>query len=274
MGGMKMAELYGNDSNRESDKTRNQYKNKVQIYKDRMKTGKILMATGILCIVGILSIISFGDMVLNDMVLNTVVLGIILFILCAAMIIGMILIDESEPKYEKSKKELESLGEDVQGEDVIASTLKSLPNEYMIFNNVLLNYNGQLTEMDCIVLSCYGISIVKVKDCKGVVHGLASDDVWECMKIDDSKKAYESKIENPLIEVQRQVQVLSDILDRKNICTDIQGYVVLPMAENVNVDSDNVLLNNIQLKHAILLSDKKVLSDDQIEVIKGVLTQL
>ena len=94
------------------------------------------------------------------------------------------------------------------------------------------------------------------------------------MKIDDSKKAYESKIENPLIEVQRQVQVLSDILDRKNICTDIQGYVVLPMAENVNVDSDNVLLNNIQLKHAILSSDKKVLSDDQIEVIKGVLTQL
>lgn len=264
-----MAELYGNDSNRESDKIKNQYKNKVLIYKDRIKTGKILMATGILCIVGILSIISFGDMDLN-----TVVLGIILFILCAAMIIGMILMDESEPKYKKSKEELESLVVDVQGEDVIASTLKSLPNEYMIFNNVLLNYNGQLTEMDCIVLSCYGISIVEVKDCKGVVHGLASDDVWSCMRIDDSKKAYESEIENPLIELQRQVQVLSDILDRKNICTDIQGYAVLPMAENVNVDSDNVLLNNIQLKHAILSSDKKVLSDDQIEVIKGVLTQL
>lgn len=103
-----MAELYGNDSNRESDKIRNQYKNKVQTYEGRMKTGKILMATGILCIVGILNIISFGDMDLN-----TVVLGIILFILCAAMIIGMILIDESEPKYEKSKKELESLGEGV-----------------------------------------------------------------------------------------------------------------------------------------------------------------
>ena len=44
--------------------------------------------------------------------------------------------------------------------------------------------------------------------------------------------------------------------------------------QKMNVDSDNVLLNNIQLKHAILSSDKKVLSDDQIEVIKGVLTQL
>ena len=264
-----MAELYGNDSNRESKKIRNQYKNKVQIYEGRMKTGKILMATGILCTVGILIIISFGNMDFN-----TVVLGIILFILCVAMIIGLILMDESEPKYKKSKEELESLGVDVQGEDVIASSLKSLPNDYMIFNNVLLNYNGQLTEMDCIVLSCYGMSIVEVKDCKGVVHGLASDDVWSCMKIDDSKKAYESKIENPLIEVQRQVQVLSDILDRKNICTDIQGYVVLPMAENVNVDSDNVLLNNNQLKQAILANDENVLSNDQIEVIKGVLTQL
>lgn len=264
-----MAELYGNDSNRESKKIRNQYKNKVQIYEGRMKTGKILMATGILCTVGILIIISFGNMDFN-----TVVLGIILFILCVAMIIGMILMDESEPKYKKSKEELESLGVDVQGEDVIAFTLKSLPNDYMIFNNVLLNYNGQLTEMDCIVLSCYGISIVEVKDCKGVVHGLASDDVWSCMKIDDSKKAYESKIENPLIEVQRQVQVLSDILDRKNICTDIQGYVVLPMAENVNVDSDNVLLNNNQLKQTILANDENILSNDQIEVIKGVLTQL
>ena len=58
------------------------------------------------------------------------------------------------------------------------------------------------------------------------------------------------------------------------ICTDIQGYVVLPMAENVNVDSDNVLLNNNQLKQAILANDENVLSNDQIEVIKGVLTQL
>ena len=92
-----MAELYGNDSNRESKKIRNQYKNKVQIYEGRMKTGKILMATGILCTVGILIIISFGNMDFN-----TVVLGIILFILCVAMIIGMILMDESEPKYKKS----------------------------------------------------------------------------------------------------------------------------------------------------------------------------
>ena len=76
------------------------------------------------------------------------------------------------------------------------------------------------------------------------------------------------------LAVKVQVQVLSDILDRKNICTDIQGYVVLPMAENVNVDSDNVLFNNNQLKQAILANDENVLSNDQIEVIKGVLTQL
>ena len=264
-----MAELYGNDSNRESKKIRNQYKNKVQIYEGRMKTGKILMATGILCTVGILIIISFGNMDFN-----TVVLGIILFILCVAMIIGMILMDESEPKYKKSKEELESLGVDVQGEDVIASTLKSLPNDYMIFNNVALNYNGELTEIDSIILSCHGIFVVDVKNYKGVLFGLESDDVWSRTKTSKADKSYDGAIKNPVKQVDRKAQIVSNVLYKKGIRTDVEGYVVLPMADKVIVDSDKVFLNIIQLKQMILSKNQAILSQDKVETIKDILMQL
>ena len=144
----------------------------------------------------------------------------------------------------------------------------------MIFNNVALNYNGQLTEIDCIVLSCYGIWVVEVKSYKGVIHGLAANDMWSRIKTSKSGKEYDSEIKNPLKQVDRQVQILSNVLYRKGIRTTAQGYVVFPVAENVNVDSDKVFLNSSQLKREILSYNQVVLPKDRVETIKDILMQL
>ena len=246
-----MAKVYGNNAHNGNAQLKREYDEKASAAKTRMKIEFIIAAIGF---IGFLVITPF---------LSAMWFVIVNFITVF-----------SSMKYEKYKGKADALNIGIQGEEVITSTLTSLPDEYMIFNNVALNYNGQLTEIDCIVLSCYGIWVVEVKSYKGVIHGFAANDMWSRIKTSKSGKEYDSEIKNPLKQVERQVQILSNVLYRKGIRTTAQGYVVFPVAENVNVDSDKVFLNSSQLKREILSYNQVVLPKDRVETIRDVLTQL
>ena len=246
-----MAKVYGNNAHNGNAQLKREYEEKASAAKTRMKIEFIIAAIGF---IGFLVITPF---------LSAMWFVIVNFITVF-----------SSMKYEKYKGKADALNIGIQGEEVITSTLTSLPDEYMIFNNVALNYNGQLTEIDCIVLSCFGIWVVEVKSYKGVIHGLAANEMWSRIKTSKSGKEYDSEIKNPLKQVERQVQILSNVLYRKGIRTTAQGYVVFPVAENVNVDSDKVFLNSSQLKREILSYNQVVLPKDRVETIRDVLTQL
>ena len=246
-----MAKVYGNNAHNGNAQLKREYEEKASAAKTRMKIEFIIAAIGF---IGFLVITPF---------LSAMWFVIVNFITVF-----------SSMKYEKYKGKADALNIGMQGEEVITSTLTSLPDDYMVFNNVALNYNGQLTEIDCIVLSCFGIWVVEVKSYKGVIHGLAANDMWSRIKTSKSGKEYDSEIKNPLKQVERQVQILSNVLYRKGIRITAKGYVVFPVAENVNVDSDKVFLNSSQLKREILSYNQIVLPKDRVETIKDVLTQL
>ena len=239
-----MAKVYGNNAHNGNAQLKREYDEKASAAKRRMRIGIVISVTG--------------------------------FILYAQsmFLLGNIIAAFSSMKYEKYKGKADALNIGIQGEEVITSTLTSLPDDYMVFNNVALNYNGQLTEIDCIVLSRYGLWVVEVKSYKGVIHGLATNDMWSRIKTSKSGKEYDSEIKNPLKQVERQVQILSNVLYRKGIRTYAQGCVVFPVAENVNVDSDKVFLNSSQLKREILSYKQVVFPKDRVETIRDVLTQL
>lgn len=246
-----MAKVYGNNAHNGNAQLKREYEEKASAAKRRMRIEFIIAMIGF---IGFLVITPFLSGLWFVLVNFTTVF--------------------SSMKYEKYKGKADALNIGIQGEEVITSTLTSLPDDYMIFNNVALNYNGQLTEIDCIVLSCFGIWVVEVKSYKGVIHGLASNDMWSRIKTSKSGKEYDSEIKNPLKQVERQVQILSNVLYRKGIRTTAKGYVVFPVAENVNVDSDKVFLNSSQLKREILSYNQVVLPKDRVETIRDVLTQL
>ena len=125
-----------------------------------------------------------------------------------------------------------------------------------------------------VILSCHGIFVVDVKNYKGVLFGLEADEVWSRTKTSKADKSYGGAIKNPVKQVDRKAQIVSNVLYKKGIRTDVDGYVVLPMADKVIVDSDKVFLNIIQLKQTILSKDKVVLSQDKVETIKDILMQL
>ena len=246
-----MAKVYGNNAHNGNAQLKREYEEKASAAKTRMKIEFIIATIGF---IGFLVITPF---------LSAMWFVIVNFITVF-----------SSMKYEKYKGKADALNIGIQGEEVITSTLTSLPDDYMVFNNVALNYNGQLTEIDCIVLSRFGLWVVEVKSYKGVIHGLAANDMWSRIKTSKSGKEYNSEIKNPLKQVERQVQILSNVLYRKGIRITAKGYVVFPVAENVNVDSDKVFLNIIQLKQMILSKNQAILSQDKVETIRDVLTQL
>lgn len=252
-----MAKVYGNNAHNGNAQLKREYDEKASAAKRRMRIGIVISVTGFILYVQ--SMYLYGNMF---------VLGIPMFLL------GNIIAVFSSMKYEKYKGKADALNIGIQGEEVITSTLTSLPDDYMIFNNVALNYNGELTEIDSIILSCHGIFVVDVKNYKGVLFGLESDDVWSRTKISKADKSYGGAIKNPVKQVDRKAQIVSNVLYKKGIRTDVEGYVVLPMADKVIVDSDKVFLNIIQLKQTILSKNQAVLSQDKVETIKDILMQL
>ena len=165
-----MAKVYGNNAHNGNAQLKREYDEKASAAKRRMRIEFIIAMIGF---IGFLVITPF--------------LSVLWFVLVNFTTVF------SSMKYEKYKGKADALNIGIQGEEVITSTLTSLPDDYMIFNNVALNYNGQLTEIDCIVLSCYGIWVVEVKSYKGVIHGLAANDMWSRIKTSKSGKEYDSE---------------------------------------------------------------------------------
>ena len=259
-----MAKVYGNNAHNGNAQLKREYEEKMQAWKGPKTISNVITMIGFIGFMGTILLSFIGVM---PSVKSTVEFWFI-------ALVGAVMKSITNSRYEKYKGKADALNIGIQGEEVITSTLTSLPDDYMIFNNVALNYNGQLTEIDCIVLSCFGIWVVEVKSYKGVIHGFAANDMWSRIKTSKSGKEYDSEIKNPLKQVERQVQILSNVLYRKGIRTTAQGYVVFPVAENVNVDSDKVFLNSSQLKREILSYNQVVLPKDRVETIRDVLTQL
>ena len=259
-----MAKVYGNNAHNGNAQLKREYEEKMQAWKGPKTISNVITMIGFIGFMGtiLLSFIGFMPSVKSAVEFWFIAL------------VGAVMKSITNSRYEKYKGKADALDIGIQGEEVITSTLTSLPDEYMIFNNVALNYNGKLTEIDSIILSCHGIFVVDVKNYKGVLFGLEADEVWSRTKTSKADKSYGGAIKNPVKQVDRKAQIVSNVLYKKGIRTDVDGYVVLPMADKVIVDSDKVFLNIIQLKQTILSKDKVVLSQDKVETIKDILMQL
>lgn len=69
------------------------------------------------------------------------------------------------PKKRRKKRTYSSyakvLGE--IGEESVASILRTLPKDYVVFNDVYLEIKGKSTQIDHVVISRYGVFIIETK---------------------------------------------------------------------------------------------------------------
>ena len=262
---MKMAEQYGDNVSNRNEQLKKEYERKIQSSKMPSRITLVLLIVYVFYYYFVRPSIFLASLFDIQELLTYCTILIIVYAILRAV---------AQTNINAYQEQLDWLNVEIQVGEVLVSTLKALPDDYMIFNNVALNYNGELTEIDSIILSCHGIFVVDVKNYKGVLFGLESDDVWSRTKTSKADKSYDGAIKNPVKQVDRKAQIVSNVLYKKGIRTDVEGYVVLPMADKVIVDSDKVFLNSSQLKREILSYNQVVLPKDRVETIKDILMQL
>mgnify|MGYP003571403033 CR=1 FL=1 len=156
-----------------------------------------------------------------------------------------------------------------RGERYVSRILSSLnETEYKVLNDImLLVKNGKTTQIDHIVVSCYGIFVIETKNYSGWIFGRENSEYW--MQVIYQEK---HKFRNPVKQNQAHIFALKELLSEYTSIEYFPIVVFVGSAELKEIDSkvpviyDNYLLRVIQSN-----SVKKCLSEDEIQKIVDLL---
>lgn len=93
-----------------------------------------------------------------------------------------------------------------KGEEVVASLLSYLPEEYFVFNDVYLYIKGRSVQIDHVVISRYGVFVIETKNYTGWIYGNEKSEYW-------TQTIYENKYQfrNPLKQNYSHIKSLQSI---------------------------------------------------------------
>jgi hypothetical protein len=92
------------------------------------------------------------------------------------------------------------------GEESVASILRTLPKDYVVFNDVYLEIKGKSTQIDHVVISRYGVFIIETKNYTGWIFGNDTSEYWTQTIYEDKYK-----LRNPLRQNYSHLKTLQSI---------------------------------------------------------------
>ena len=124
------------------------------------------------------------------------------------------------------------------GEAAVAWRLYKLPEEkYTVLNDILLVSNNNSTQIDHIVVSCYGIFVIETKNIHGKVYGSENSEYWTQYLPDTGYKRYgstkEYKLRNPIWQNDGHVKAIKRLLSNRNV--PVYGLVAFSNATDLRV---------------------------------------
>ncbi|WP_303867599.1 NERD domain-containing protein [Acetobacterium wieringae] len=133
------------------------------------------------------------------------------------------------------------------GEKAVEKILTTLPkDQYVVYNNILLQSDYGTTQIDHIVLSVFGVFVIETKNYQGWIFGNERDDYW-------TQNIYgkKTRFKNPIRQNYGHVKAI------ERIFSDIDALEIIPIVAfsgrsqlKVNVSSENVITFS-QLKDRI-----------------------
>lgn len=180
---------------------------------------------------------------------------------------GILIIGLGDVLWRKYK----TLSAGLYGEELVSYTLSTLPNEYTMYNNILLEKDGKRAAIDTLVISKYGVFLGEVKNHKGRISGNENDSAWIQIKKSSGGKCYENSIKNPVKQAKFQTYLLSSILKENGLNCYIHPYVVFISAEDITTDSEIVLKSENEFYNTILSYHDIKISKENLEKLKGVM---
>ena len=138
------------------------------------------------------------------------------------------------------------------GEFWVRLELRKLPKEYLVINNLMVEYNSKTCQIDHLVISKYGIFIIETKQYNGYIKGNDYDLNWEQRF---KKKIYH--IHNPIHQNYGHLQMLKQV-------TGIDESLFIPLVcissrARVNVKSKKVVLLNDLIDTILNYNEEKIL---------------
>ena len=119
------------------------------------------------------------------------------------------------------------------GEKFVSKKLFKLdPAHYKVLDDLLLPSNGNLnmTQLDHVVISNYGIFCIETKSYKGWIFGNANDKYWTQVIYKHKEKFY-----NPLRQNYAHTQAIEEIIKSKYPKAQILSFVAFPIAEKLKI---------------------------------------
>ncbi|GAG76019.1 unnamed protein product, partial [marine sediment metagenome] len=153
-------------------------------------------------------------------------------------------------------------------EKKVARFLSKLnPKKYKIINNLMIETEGNTTQIDHLVISNYGIFIIESKNYYGWITGNDYGD-WLL-----TIYRYKRKIINPIRQNYGHVQVLKNLLkDYPNI--SYYPIVVFTKRSIFNVNTGTDVVYNTDLVNTIKKHQEEIISDDSKDKIYKYLINL
>lgn len=152
-----------------------------------------------------------------------------------------------------------------KGEHEVLNRLSSLSSEYRVLHNLIVTKaDGHTTEVDCVVVSKYGIFVIEVKGAKGVFRGDVRSKYWRMERF--SSHRYNNncgKIYSPVFQNKKHIKVIRNYLGgidksvfRNIVCFSNIRAIVLVNGFKVIIPSN--LLDEIQKHKECIIEDEEV----------------
>lgn len=153
------------------------------------------------------------------------------------------------------------------GEEHTASLVKQLLHDDDIhLTNLEISYKGMRTELDNLVISKRGVTIIETKTYTGRIEGNAEDEEWDKYTISRSGVEYHKIIGNPITQVKRQVRILSGVLREHGVNIRVKGYVYF-VFNNCPIEDEHII-HSVEELHSMLASKRrKPLTAEEIRSI-------
>lgn len=131
-------------------------------------------------------------------------------------------------------------------ERLVFRTLRHLPDEYTIFNDLFFRSNGRSTQIDHVVVSPYGVFVIETKGYKGWILGGESSQYW-------TQTLYRRKYQfyNPIKQNEGHVRFLRYMLKRSVGIPFIPIVVFNNNAYLKVIVNDHIVVNRRNLIEAI-----------------------
>ena len=147
-----------------------------------------------------------------------------IFIIAAGilLIFGVISLQSGSKHAEEEKNILVS---GIVGENSTADLLSCLPDGYTVFQDVVVRYDGKVSEIDNIVVGNTGVFVIETKNHNGTINGDYGEKDWLQSKVGRGGTPYYNSFYSPVKQVGTHIFRLKNVLKENGIHVYINGAV-------------------------------------------------